>query len=642
MYHDLGSADKKQRVPPSIKASMNRTNTSCGICRWRWVLILLAGGLYSCGSTPTPAVNVDVIEPPDTSSTNDGSVTDSGSDSGPNTDAGNDSQSDAGIDSQSDTAEDSQSDTSSDTITEPDPGSDTAVPACGNGICEPEESSISCPADCGQDCGDGTCNGEESTTNCPADCGSLCGDGVCNGTETSEICSDDCGSEPVDCPLVEPPPPVSNNPLAETVQGNSHTTTVNGFTDDYITNADGSFKVGIRRDWGGTIIFFGFSGDGPGVNTTNVIDAHDTGREVQVAFYDQDKAMQGCAYNGSCQSSPGCPGQITFLGWNPVQGGNECNQGSGVEWVNATDGILSMETNPLFWNPDWQQESCVNEACNSPATSALPSDVLYTQRLRFVSSHVVEIDMTVTNLGGEEYYNYHEFPTLYASFGHEGTPNLSAILNSSGSPVDITGLDGNGFNYSDFTSPGGWATLQNETHSYGVGLYYENRLPNFRAYWKAGVFNNFRLMFPFLIPAYGSVRARAYLILGNFETVSGLANNLDNTIPPFGSLDSPAADAMLSGSSAEIKGWVLDNKDVENVEVLVDGEFLTTLNIDQSRPDACTLYPGYAMCDSNTVGFEGTISLQGLTPCAHILSIRATDTDGNARIIGRHRIYLGQ
>jgi L-ribulokinase len=56
-----------------------------------------------------------------------------------------------------------------------------------------------------------------------------------------------------------------------------------------------------------------------------------TGREVQVAFYDPDRAMQNCAWNASCATTPSnCPGGITYLGWDPVQGGNRCNRGSGV------------------------------------------------------------------------------------------------------------------------------------------------------------------------------------------------------------------------------------------------------------------------------------------------------------------------
>ena len=45
-------------------------------------------------------------------------------------------------------------------------------------------------------CGDGECNGDETSESCPEDCGDpepYCGDGECNGDETSESCPEDCG-----------------------------------------------------------------------------------------------------------------------------------------------------------------------------------------------------------------------------------------------------------------------------------------------------------------------------------------------------------------------------------------------------------------------------------------------------------------
>ena len=65
---------------------------------------------------------------------------------------------------------------------------------CGNGFCGPQESTSTCPDDCGTSCGDGACNGSESTATCPADCGTSCGDGACNGSESTASCPQDCGS----------------------------------------------------------------------------------------------------------------------------------------------------------------------------------------------------------------------------------------------------------------------------------------------------------------------------------------------------------------------------------------------------------------------------------------------------------------
>lgn len=52
-------------------------------------------------------------------------------------------------------------------------------------------------------CGDGVCNGDEDSESCPSDCNDdspVCGDGVCESPEDAESCSADCDGE------VLPPP----------------------------------------------------------------------------------------------------------------------------------------------------------------------------------------------------------------------------------------------------------------------------------------------------------------------------------------------------------------------------------------------------------------------------------------------------
>lgn len=61
--------------------------------------------------------------------------------------------------------------------------------ACGDGQCVPNESPISCPADCF--CGNGTCDLYESKDVCPNDCAE-CGDGRCEGDENEQSCPQDC------------------------------------------------------------------------------------------------------------------------------------------------------------------------------------------------------------------------------------------------------------------------------------------------------------------------------------------------------------------------------------------------------------------------------------------------------------------
>ncbi len=93
--------------------------------------------------------------------------------------------------------------------------------SCGDGTCEPldDETTATCPRDCGTLCGDGTCNGEESPLNCTDDCGT-CGNLVCDGDETTGTCCTDCGCDGEDeCRdnICVPPPGEGNDcasPLA--------------------------------------------------------------------------------------------------------------------------------------------------------------------------------------------------------------------------------------------------------------------------------------------------------------------------------------------------------------------------------------------------------------------------------------------
>jgi len=512
---------------------------------------------------------------------------------------------------------------------------DSCDPASGCGYlnnttaCDDSDSCTS-----GDVCAGGACVGEEA----------CCGDQIDNDGDGLTDCDEAaCTGDPAcgGCVPVPEPDPVSDSPLpGESNPGESEYTTVNGFSDDYLYDSTGDIKIGTRRDWGGTIIFFGMKHLGfPGTNSTNTIDANDTGREVQVAFYDPDRNMQNCAHDASCASDPtDCPISITFLGWNPVQGGNRCNRGSGVESVVNQDGVLTVTTNPLFWNPNWDRTDCSTAACDDPALRDRRSDVRVVQSLRFNKKHVVELNYTVTNLSDLDHRWVHqEMPTVYTANGNNG-PDLWRLFNSQGTEIAIDTPGNDGFFYENFSSPGGWATMQNDALDYGVGLYTENRLTDFQGWQLRSLpFNNFRPQFPFGIPAYGTVRARAYLLLGSHATITAEAQWLDQNLPPFGCLDAPTPDETISGS-VTVRGWALDNQGVAAVEVIVDGTTVVPLSYGTGRPDVCLVWPNYANC--NNVGYSGTLDTTALTECQHLLEINARDTDGNERIIARRRVTV--
>lgn len=462
------------------------------------------------------------------------------------------------------------------------------------------------------------------------------GDGEVDAGCTGPSCGPGC---PALAPVDDAPLPI------ESVTNATTSTTVDGFADDYVANQAGTIKLGTRRDWGGSIVFFGTTNGSPGLNTSNAIDGADTGREVQVALYDPDRWYQGCAWNMSCAiNNPPtpCPQEMTYLGWNPVQGGNRCNNGSGIDEVVLAGGAITTTTTPLFWNPNWDRQDCSSAACGNPAIDRRRGDVQIAQRVRFVRNNTVELSYAVTNLADLDHSSaIQEFPTVYAAFGRQGTPDLDHLFDSQQQRVAIDQGGGGTFRYRNFTSAGGWVAFQKAARDYGVGIFYENGNASFQA-WQSDdpSFNNVRAMFAFALPGRGQVRARAYLILGSLATISAEAAWLAGHLAPFGSLDVPAAGADVSGTVA-VHGWALDNRGVASVRLVIDGNATVPLTYGASRPDVCSVWPGYPRCAAANVGYSGSFDASALpaSECGHVLEVVATDGDGNQRVIARHRVF---
>jgi len=395
-------------------------------------------------------------------------------------------------------------------------------------------------------------------------------------------------------------------------------------------------RIGARLDWGGSIVFFGLSAN----PTSNVIDANDTGRELQIALYDPTRIMQNCAWNASCQTTPStCASSITYLGWNPVQGGDECGHGSTAEWQQVGDS-LRIITHPLQWNPDWDKQDCTQSPCGA---SGVPVAVTYVTDLTFVSTHVVEVAMELQSQEGFSHpVTGQEFPTLYVEHGQSG-PDLSALFDSAGTQVALTTPANDGFFVGNFDSPGPWVTWQKPAKDYGVGLAMDQGIRKWQG-WRgdgnaAPYFHNVRARIEFGLPSNKVVRGVSYLALGSFATVKGELEGALSKRPPFGVLDSPAAGGAVSvtkGSAVPISGWVLDTGKVEKVALRVDGQLVSELPVNGARPDVCEVYPAYAGCPN--VGYAGALQTAGWDDCPHLVRVTARDPEGNETVLGESAV----
>jgi hypothetical protein len=423
-------------------------------------------------------------------------------------------------------------------------------------------------------------------------------------------------------------------------------TSTSAHTDVFLESPAGAnpsdyIRIGTRLDWGGAIVFFGLSAD----PASNVIDSHDTGRDVQIALYDPTRAMEGCAWNASCETSLGpCvnlnpPLGISGLGWDPVQGGDRCLYGSTATWSREGD-TLRLVANPVQWNPDWDSQDCTQTCPTAP----VPAGVEYEFDLRFVSSNVVELATQVRSSDGLDHPpTAQEWPTLYVSNGETG-PDLPLLLDAMGAPMSFPQEDPTdpGFFNGYFTSAEPFASFQDALQDYGVGLATDQGIRQFDGFVgepPALYFHNVRAVIQFGLGTGQTVRGVSYLALGSFETVKAELEHVLAKRPPFGMLEYPPSNATTSyqpDTPVHLTGWALDGTAIANARVEIDDAEAASLPVSAQRSDVCATYPGYAGCP--TPGFTGDVPTTTLSACPHLLRVTATDPDGNTTVLGERVI----
>ncbi len=415
-----------------------------------------------------------------------------------------------------------------------------------------------------------------------------------------------------------------------------------GFTDIFLKSPISDAQIGIRKEWGGSVVFFGDKYE-PARNT---IDANDTGRELQIAIYDNSRLFQGCAYDASCKPPDRvCDASITYLGWNPVQGGDECNRGGKVTGSNINDEVrdddaLEIIVKPRQWNPDWKSPTCENDGCSEPLKDV---GVTFKLRFRFVESDVVEISMEVVN---DEDMNHveteQEFPTLYVANNASGL-DLDRLFDSEGKRIELNTQAKSGAEYSDFNSKNGWVAWTQPAQKYGMGIAMDQMFAKFRGIGgdgsKAPYFHSVRPQFPFALASKATVRGRAYIALGDYDHIKERFDALIAKRAPFGELDSPLVETSIgAGEPLNIQGWVLDNRTDVRLELLIDGVSIDTLAPTENRSDVCALYPNYKGCPN--AGFKATLDTTNWSSCAHLLEVVAIDSDANRQTIGERKIAV--
>jgi hypothetical protein len=96
-------------------------------------------------------------------------------------------------------------------------------------------------------------------------------------------------------------------------------------------------------------------------------------------------------------------------------------------------------------------------------------------------------------------------------------------------------------------------------------------------------------------------------------------------------IDFPAADSLLS-PNFDVYGWAISDAGIHQVEILLDGAFVTNAILNQVRPDVCAVYPG-SDPDCPRVGYRAILA--GVSPGTHQLTVRITDRNSAVRSLER-------
>ena len=373
-------------------------------------------------------------------------------------------------------------------------------------------------------------------------------------------------------------------------------------------------RVGLQTLWGGSIVEVSLNG-------TNFVNEHDTGREAQVAQYDGNAQYDSCA---------GCSG--TF-GWNPVQGGDEYGAGSPVLAQTMAADSLYIKAQPYQWNPDDKGGGAGQPVLGDVYVEATVSAVLE-------HAFTFKVHYKITHFGTDQHANsIQEFPAVYVNLGFDrffsnnsATPWVNTQLN----PVTMPQLPQ--FGPTLYASEQ-WGAFVDSGDN-GLTVFVPGMAPYVGGFAAAGDSGADGFGTDYFAPrtffSFGPnsvLEGDVYLVAGDYKHARQVIYDLHNSLPakdiftPIGSVDSPAPNAQLSGTT-NVAGWAFDDVAVSKVDVYVDGVLAGTATYGGSRPDVAHDWP-YA---PSAIGYNFSLNTTSFANGPHTVVVRAIDTSGNVAV----------
>ena len=364
-------------------------------------------------------------------------------------------------------------------------------------------------------------------------------------------------------------------------------------------------RIGLETNWGGSIVEISMDG-------TNVVNAHDTGREVQPALYDLN-------------------GGLGANGWDPVLGGDKYDHGSTVLNQQVTNNSLYTKTSPLYWNPD---------AFGGGPSAPVQSDTTFEQTVTVAPDAPLafKLHLKLTHNGTDYHYvTQQEFPAVYVNstyttlvyYGGKVPWTNGSITTA---PVTSTTL----WVY----APEQWAALV-DANNQGLTAFVPGSYPSWVSVYFPGSGGSgptgdatayMRPLTEFTVGPGAVTEGDVYLIPGDANAARAVVYNLHQSVTaanlaePFGVMDAPAPNSTVSGTRFAVAGWAIGNVPVSAVNVYVDGTLTGAALLGIARPDVVAAYPAIAQLNC---GWQYSLDTATLTNGMHTIAIHIVDSSNN-------------
>jgi hypothetical protein len=365
-------------------------------------------------------------------------------------------------------------------------------------------------------------------------------------------------------------------------------------------------RVGLLRSWGGTIVEASLNG-------ANYVNGNDPGRQVQVSLWDGDGSY------------------TPDWGYNPVQAGDHCFQGSPVLAQTVDSESIYVKTQPIQWAPE-----SFGGYCGNPVLG----DAYIEQWLTPVAGRgrAFKVHYKIIHFGADTHTNaLQELPVAYVNRGFDafvyyadGSPWTYGAITHHTMPL-LPGRSPNLY------VPEQWGAYVDNSDS-GLTVYVPASYPYINGFNADGPSpegtNNMTVFSSFSWYPGAVFEGDIYLIVGPVAEARPIIYELrhEQTAPsrysPWGFLEEPTSGATISGNGVLVGGWVVGTSPVTDVQVVVDGAAVGIATYGISRPGVVEAMPG----QTANAGFEYALDTTKFSNGAHTVTIKATDTNGNIAI----------